>query len=164
MTAENQTIFLTKKIKELQTAILTQHSNSLLKLPSSVVNTLYIDETGCVWIAINKPSQCINQFESSFHVALSYYKKGKPFFLNTYGIARVVTDPEETNQFPLILKQQLDNGKLLICVRILEANYYENQYKIDDTFLKKIRHTLSNIFWRNNDYYALNFNENKNFA
>ena len=164
MTTQNQIGFITGKIQQLQTAILECHSNSLLKLPRSVVQTLYVDEVGCVWVAVSKPKQYLSEFDQSFHVALNYYRKGSPFFLNTYGLARVVADPEDINHLPAVLKKELDKENLLICIRILEASYYEKPKPVKPTLLQKCRQSLSTIFWGSNDYYHFNFDDPKNFA
>lgn len=164
MNMQNQQFFITDKIKELQTAILHFHTNSLLKLPTAVVQTLHIDDIGCLWIAISKPVQFVNEFDRSFHVALNYYKKGIPFFLNTYGLARVVTDPEETAQLPPLLKEEYQKDKLLLCVRIMEVNYYEKQPILSQSFFQKCRQTISGLFADNNDYYHFDFDEKKYFA
>lgn len=153
MSTQNQIGFITNKIQELQTAILQIHSNSLLKLPTSVVETMHVDELGCVWIAVNKPTQYLHEFDRSFHVALNYYRKGKPFYLNSYGIARVVIDPEEMNNIPADLRQELTSDKLLLCVRILEANYYEKEPKPVQSIFQKCKQTLSDLFVGSNEYY-----------
>ena len=123
MNTQGQHFFITSKIQELQTAILNYHTDSVLKFPSEVVQTLHVDEIGCLWIAISKPMQFVNEFDRSFYVTLNYYKKGIPFFLNTYGLARIVSDPEETSQLPLVLKEEHNKGKLVLCVRIFAAGF-----------------------------------------
>jgi general stress protein 26 len=152
MNTQNQINFIAGKIDQLQTALLHIHSNSLLKFPTSVAEKLHIDELGCVWVAINKPTQYVHEFDRSFHVGLNFYKKGKAFYLNTYGLARVVTDPEEMNHVPATIMSQL-NDRLLICVRILEANYYETQPKQVQNIFQKCRQTLSDLFIGSDDYY-----------
>ncbi len=164
MNTHNHISFITQKIQQLQTAILYCHSNSLLKLPTSVVETLHIDEVGCVWLAVNKPTQFLHEFDRSFHVALNYYKKGTPFFLNSYGTARVVIDPEELNMLPENLKEVYNKGKLLVCVRILEASYYENTPKSEQNIFQKCRQSLSSLFYGSSEYYHFNIDEEKNFA
>lgn len=153
MNTQNQIGFITDKIQQLQTAILQIHSNSLLKLPTSLVETIHVDELGCVWISVNKPTQYLHEFDRSFHVALNYYRKGMPFYLNSYGIARVVLDPEEINNIPADLRQQLSDNKLLICVRILEANYYEKEPKTVQNIFQKCKQTFSDLFVGSNEYY-----------
>src|ERR1700740_3216635 len=95
MNALTQLGFITSKINELETAVFHSHSNSVLNLNPTVIKTLKIDDNGYIWFYVNKPAQAITEFEKQFPVALNYYKKGAPFFLNVFGIARIVIDPEE---------------------------------------------------------------------
>ncbi|MDZ4809412.1 MAG: hypothetical protein SGI96_14250 [Bacteroidota bacterium] len=164
MNTQGQHCFITGKIQELQTAILNYHTDSVLKLPSEVVQTLHVDEIGCLWIAISKPVQFVNEFDRSFYVTLNYYKKGIPFFLNTYGLARIVSDPEETSQLPLVLKEEHNKGKLVLCVRILKANYYKKQHQVVQTLLQKCRQSISTFFSESNGYDHFSFDENKHYA
>lgn len=156
MNTQNHAAFITDKIQQLQTAILYCHSNSVLKLPSSIVEVKHIDELGCVWITMNRPLQYIHEFDRSFHTALNFYKKGTMFFLNTLGTARVVIDPEEINLLPENLLAEYKNGKMIICVRILEANYYEKQPKTEQNFLQKCKQVFTGMFAGSNDYYYYN--------
>lgn len=164
MTTQNQIGFITEKIQQLQTAILECHSNSVLQIPRSVVQTLYVDEIGCVWVGIDKPRQFINEFDQSFHVALNYYKKGIPFFLNTFGLARVVVDPEDISNLNPVLKEQYNNGKLILCIRIKEVSYFEKQPPEIHSFLHKCQQSIWSLFVPNNDYYHFNIDQKENFA
>lgn len=164
MKTQNQLGFVTDKIQQLQTAILECHSNSVLKIPRSVVQTLFVDEIGCVWIGIDKPKQYINEFDQSFHVALNYYKKGIPFFLNTFGLARVVADPEDISGLNPVLKEQYNNGKLILCIRIMEVNYYEKQPQVVQSFLQKCHQSISSLFVSNNEYYHFNIDDKQHYA
>lgn len=163
MNTQNQISFITQKISQLQTALLHIHSNSILKLPTSVVETLHVDELGCIWVAINKPTQYVHEFDRSFHVGLNFYRKGTPFYLNIYGIARVVIDPEEMNQVPAEMQSKLSN-RLLLCVRILEANYYETQPRQEMNLLQKWRQTLAELFVGGNDLYHFKAEDVAHFA
>ena len=164
MNTQSQQYFITGKIQELQTAILNYHTDNVLKLPAEVVQTLHVDDIGCVWIAISKPIQFVNEFDRSFYVTLNYYKKDMPFFLNTYGVARIVTDPEETIQLPEIVKEEQQKGKLIVCVRILNANYYKKQHQVVQTLLQKCRHSISAFFSANSGYHHFSFDNNKHYA
>lgn len=164
MNTNNQIGFILKKIQFLQTAILHCHTNSVLKLPTSVVQTLYTDDVGCVWLSVGKPTQYIHEFDRSFNVQLNYYKKNSPFYLNTSGIARVVTDPEELNLLPENLKAVYDAQKLLICVRITEANYFENQRNTEKNIYQKCRQTITSLFYGSNEYYHFDMEKEKSFA
>jgi general stress protein 26 len=164
MNTQNEIGFITGKILELQTAILHIHSNTLLNSPASLVYTQHVDEKGWLWMLISKPLQYHHELDCSFHVALNYYKKGSAFFLNTYGLASVVNSPEEISQMPQALLQNYSSEKLLICVHILEANYYENEPRPVKNRLQKYTQLLSDLFIGNTDYYQFNEADLKYFA
>ena len=164
MTTQNQIGFITDKIQQLQTAILYCHSNSLLKLPASIVQTNYIDETGCLWVCISKPTQYMQEFDHSFHVALNYYKKGSPFYMNTLGLAKVVTDPEILNQLPASVTNELSSNRLLLCIKILEASYFETQPKPVQNIFQKCSQTIADLFYGSNEHFYYNEHEKKYVA
>ncbi len=99
MATNQQLNFLQEKIREIGSAICFNLSNSVLKLPTSIVTTLQVDDYGFVWFFIQKPKQLLTEFESEFPVRLDFFKKGKSHFLQVAGKARVVNDPEEMNAF-----------------------------------------------------------------
>ncbi len=164
MNTQNQIGFITGKIQQLQTAILHSHSNCLLKFPDSLAKTLQVDEVGCVWIVVKKPRQLMHEFDRSFHVGLNYYRKSTPFFLNIYGMARLVIDPEEINQLPPSLSMECNNENLLLCIRILQANYYENQPRTKQSTFQKCKQSILSLFMEDNNYYHFDIAGEKNYA
>src|SRR5215218_554592 len=97
-TATNQQLnFLQEKIREIGSAIFFNLSDSVLKLPTSIVTTLEVDDYGFVWFFIQKPRQCLKEFETEFPVRLDFFKKGTSFFMQVSGKGWVVTDPEEVH-------------------------------------------------------------------
>ena len=78
-------------------------------------------------------------------------------------MARIVIDPEELNQLPAFLQKENTPNTLLLCVRILHANYHENQPKTQSV-LQKWKQSVSSIFTGDNNYYHFNMNEEKHFA
>ena len=164
MNTQNKVEFITDKIKQLQTAILHSHSNCLLKFPDSLAKTLQVDEVGCVWIAVKKPQQHVHEFDRSFQVALKYYRKGAPFYLNIFGIARIVIDPEEINQLTPELRSECDHENLLLSVRILNANYYKNQSRISQNIFQRWKQFVSTMIIGNNNFYQFNMADEKNYA
>lgn len=164
MNTLNQVGFISNKIQQLETAILHCHSNSLLKFPTSLAQTIRVDEVGCVWITVKKPLQFVHEFDRSFHVALNYYKKGTPFYLNIFGMARLIIDPEEINQLSPDLMKEYTDGNLLLCVRILEASYYENQPKKLQNTLQRWKQSISTLLSGDTNYYYFNVEDEKNYA
>ncbi len=128
-TASNQQLnFLQEKIREIGSAIFFNESDSVLKLPTSLVTTLKVDDYGYVWFFIQKPKQTLKEFEKEFPVKLDFYKKGKTYFLQVMGKGWVVDDPEEVNGFvnlPNETKNLTLEDMVLVKVKISRAEYYE---------------------------------------
>jgi len=124
--SSTQLDFISARIEELQTAVFHSQSNTVLNLNTAVISTLKVDIDGYIWFFVNKPSQAISEFEKQFPVALNFYKKGAMFFLNVFGMAKIITDPEELEFTGIDDKSKIGNiGKILIRVKIVNANYFE---------------------------------------
>jgi hypothetical protein len=167
MNTNNHLGFITGKIEELGTAVLHSHSNSVLNIKSTVVNTRQVDENGNIWFTIRKPQQEINQFEKQFPVALNYYKKGTAFFLNIFGVARIVSDPEELVCARLNNEIDVEENEVLMCVKILNANYYEKDAERNMSWLGKWKNAFLSLFSFDEDssyYWNLRTENDRHFA
>ena len=138
MATNQQLNFLQEKIQEIGSAIFFNLSDSILKLPTSIVTSLKVDDYGYVWFFIQKPKQSLKEFETEFPVRLDFFKKGKAYFLQVTGKGRVVNDPEEVNFFaqPEEAKQLASNEMVLVKVKMMKAEYYETK-------------TTPNSWWQN---------------
>lgn len=128
MATDQQLNFLQEKIQEIGSAIFFNLSDSVLKLPTSIVNTLQVDEYGFVWFFVQKPKQNLREFENEFPVRLDFFRKGTSCFLQVSGKGWVVTDPEEVNSFVMLpgeAKQIAMDEMVLVKVKILKAEYFE---------------------------------------
>lgn len=168
MNTQNHLGFITTKIEELGTAVFHSHCNSVLNIKSTIVNTMQVDENGSIWFSISRPQQEITQFEKQFPVALNYYKKGSPFFMNVFGVARIVTDPEELICADLNnhIKNEINSDQILLCVKIMNANYYEKESASNANWLAKCKNALLGIFSFDDDSYYWNMRaeNDRNFA
>lgn len=130
MDTNQQLTFLQERIEEIGSAIFYNLSDAVLKLPTSVVNTVKVDDYGFVWFLLQKPTQQLTQFEQEFPVKMDFYKKGKGYFLQISGKGFVVSDPEEMNAFvdlPEEQKKLAGETAALVKVKIQQANYYETR-------------------------------------
>jgi general stress protein 26 len=130
MATNQQLSFLQDKIREVGSAIFFNLSDSVLKLPTSVVSTLKVDDYGYVWFFVQKPKQTLQEFEMEFPVRLDFFKKGISYFLQVMGKGWVVNDPEEINAYvtlPEDLKNINDGTMLLVKVKIMKAEYHESK-------------------------------------
>lgn len=118
---------LKNKIMDLQQALFFNDSYSVLKFPISIINVLHVDDADQMWFMVSRPSQALNEFEKEFRARLSFYKKGKDFFLDIAGKACLVTDPEEINNAEGIdeeNKRLASTSMVLIRMSTMNVKYY----------------------------------------
>jgi general stress protein 26 len=130
MDANHQLSFLQKRIEEIGSAIFYNLSESVLKLPTSIVSTLKVDEYGFIWFFVQKPKQQLSEFDQEFPVKLDFYKKGMGYFLQVSGRGFVVSDPEEMNAYvtlPDEIKMLTNENMALVKVKIQKADYYQTR-------------------------------------
>lgn len=153
MSTNQQLSFLQEKIHEIGSAIFFNLSDSVLKLPTSIVSTLKVDDYGYVWFYMPKPKQELTVFDHEFPVRLDFFKKGASFFLQVSGKGWVVNDPEELNALNL---GGSDTGKvindlILVKVKILKGEYYESRTG-SISWWKQAVNYVSSWFRPNNQY------------
>lgn len=141
--------FITERIRNLNTAVMHCHSNQVLKIKSTVIDTTHVDELGNVWFYIEKPPQQVNEFEREFPVALNYFKKGCPYYINIFGLARIIIEPEELVECmvdeSLNLQPATVENKILLRVKISNVNYYGNEPVEKTSLMERFKNTV--IHW-----------------
>ena len=126
MQANQQLSFLKEKIQEIGSAIFFNLSESVLKLPTSIVETLKVDDFGFVWFYIQKPKQDLREFDKEFPVIMDFFRKGKSHFLQLEGKAWMVSDPEEINSLNVSEEEKNKMHEMvLVKVKIQKAEYRE---------------------------------------
>ena len=153
MASNQQLNFLQEKIQEIGSAIFFNLSDSVLKLPTRLVNTLKVDDYGFVWFFMQRPRQELKQFEMEFPARLDFFKKGTNYFLQVSGKGWVVTDPEEMNSIeclPQDVKQLALNDIVLVKVKMLKAEYFEPKVAGHISWWQSIVNAVSAWFAGNN--------------
>ena len=133
MLSRTQQAFLQKKIMELEQALFFNYSRSVLKLPTSLINALHVDDIGQVWFMLKRPTQKLYEFERQFQSRLECYKKGKNFHLQVAGRSCIVIEPEEINfavQLCPAIRQKLTTDMILIRMEVAEIYYYPHNEKM----------------------------------
>jgi len=122
-------LFLRERIKNLGSAIFFNQSDAVLKLPTSIVRIIHVDEYGYLWFFIQKPQQQLTEFEKEFPVKLDFFRKGLDYSLQVIGTGYIVSDPEEL----FIVTTNIDEVKqfnpakmVLIKVRMTRADCFDN--------------------------------------
>lgn len=161
MASTQQLNFLQEKIQEIGSAIFFNQSESVLKLPTTVVSTLTVDDFGYVWFFVQKPKQQLKEFENDFPVRLDFFKKGAPCFLQVSGKGWVVSDPEEMNGLDILpddARQMAMNEMVLVKVKIMKADYYESRTRTRNSWWQNAVHMFNSMIghsshMRTNTYY-----------
>ncbi len=118
--------FLQEKIQDLKNALFFSQNTSLLRIATTIVSVLTVDDLGQMWFFVPRPRQALNEFDREFPVRLEFFRKGRDFFLHVAGKAFIVTDPEEINGLVHEdIREQACNNLVLIRVQMLKADYFE---------------------------------------
>ena len=119
--------FLREKIQDLRSALFFSQNTSLLRMSTTIVTILKVDELGQVWFFVPRPKQALHEFDREFPVKLEFFRKGKRFFLHITGKAFIVTDPEEINSLMYEdIKEKANDHLVLIKVKMGKADYFES--------------------------------------
>ena len=119
--------FLQQKIQDLKNALFFSQNTSLLRISTTIVSVIKVDELGQMWFFVPRPPQALHEFDREFPVRLEFFRKGKEFFLHVAGKAFIVTDPEEINGLVHEDIRELTGSHLvLIRVKMVKADYFEN--------------------------------------
>ena len=117
-----------EKIETIGSAIMYSTSDTVLKLPTQIVNTLHIDELGNLWFLIPRPAQHVALFDRIFPVKLSYFKKGVNTSLSINGLGEMILDPEIINAVTCVddeLREKAHDGSMLVRVKIEGVELFE---------------------------------------
>jgi len=118
-----------EKIKNLNSAIFFNLSDAVLKLQTSIVSIIHVDEFGYLWFFMQKPPQHVNEFEREFPVKLDFFRKGMPYSLQALGKGSIITDPEEI----LLVTSNIQETRpydpekmILVKVKLSRVDCFEN--------------------------------------
>jgi general stress protein 26 len=120
--------FLQEKIRDLRSALLFSEQTALLKLSTTIIHVLQLDDLGQLWFFVTRPMQALHEFDKEFPVRMEFFRKGREFFLHIKGKAFIVDDPEEINK--LVFANMLDgvpDHMILVKVKMSKADYFESQ-------------------------------------
>ncbi len=155
MPITQQLAFLQEKIHAIGSAIFFNLSDSVLKLPTSLISTLRVDDYGFIWFYVQKPRQNLKEFEAEFPVRLDFFKKGINCFLQISGKGWVVSDPEEIYALSLwtdSLRPSDNEGSVLVKVKMLRAEYSEVKLPDQKPWWQPISHVFSMLFGHSNQF------------
>ena len=128
--------FILNKITDINVALFTCQTSSVLRIPTTIINTYSVDDNGNILFFTPRPKQLLSQFEKEFPVDLNYFRKDLCYYMNIHGYARIINDPEELYAHDLSREQmeQALNKDILVKVKILKAHYYEKDWTRKNVF------------------------------
>ena len=120
------------------------HTNSVLKLPNSLIVTDHVDENGCIYFYISRPRHFLSEIDKEFSTTLRYFKKGNCYALNILGKGRIISDAEELLSLELSADEvdKALNSQLLICVKILKVEYFDYSREKNNSLLSRIKNFI----------------------
>lgn len=134
---------LSQKITNLVTAIFFNQSEAVLKLPTSIVRIIHVDEYQYIWFFIQKPQQNLTEFEKKFPVKLDFFRKGLDYSLQVTGDGYIVNDPEEVLLIATninAVKQFNPEKMILVKVKMTRADCFDHISGFKSSWLQ---HTIS---------------------
>ena len=141
MLSDKNLRFLQEKIQDLRSALFYCLSNSVLRIPTSIVTALKVDSEGQVWFFVSRPRQQLSEAERQFPARLEFYKKGKHSLVKINGRACIVDEMEKVQHLaglPDDLNSKALDQLLLIKVKIDKAEYYETTPPINRNSIKHL--------------------------
>ena len=106
MFTETQLHFFKEKINAVETALLINQSESVLRLPNRIVRVSHIDDVGQVWILVPRPMQHLSEFEKTFPVKLQFALFGLPALAQVFTQTAVNPLRHGVNQICIARKVQ----------------------------------------------------------
>ncbi|RYG00564.1 MAG: hypothetical protein EOO02_14625 [Chitinophagaceae bacterium] len=123
--------FLKNKVADIESALFSNESEAVLKLPTRIVKALNMDDSGQIWFLLPPPPQQIQEFDKEFPSKLRFFQKGKSYFLHISGKAYIINDPEEiTHLVDLsdeIRTDAVNNRCVIVKMRVQKAEYFERE-------------------------------------
>jgi hypothetical protein len=123
--------FLQQKIQDLKNALFFSQNTSVLRIGTTIVSVIKVDELGQMWFFVPRPKQALHEFDREFPVRLEFFRKGREYFLHVSGKAFIVTDPEDINGLVHEdIREQAGNHLVLIRVKMLKADYFDSSVTV----------------------------------
>ena len=163
MEPTNEIGFISTRIKQLQSAVLHTYPNKELDLPDITVHAIDVDDLGCVWFTILKSADQNKLLSKPFYVSLNFFKDSLPFFLNISGVAEFITNKESIKQLPGFIRSNVTEDRLLVCVKIMSAEYFEQEKPGEQNWFQKCKNIFASVFV-NEDYPLVVINDSNALA
>jgi general stress protein 26 len=155
---ENNLSFIKERISEIRSALIYSMSNELIKIPTSIISILKIDDDGQLWFFIKRPSELLLDTEKNFPARLQFYRKGKPYYLNVNGCAGIDENTDLINQFTDDMEKESSStamqNMMLVKLKITKVEYHEQKQSVPNRNILQIAiQRLYNTFLKPSYHY-----------
>ena len=141
--------FIAKKIEDLKYAIFYCHSNDDFHINNSIIHSSTVNENGTITFFINKPKQLLAQYTQEFPVGLNYFRKGKSYFMNILGKAKVIYNNDEAASLTGKSREEMSDtlaDKALVVVTIYKVDFWDTNFERKNLLFKKLWSFCSSLF------------------
>lgn len=160
MFPDNNLDFIRTRIYEIRTALMYSLSENIIKMPTSLISVLKVDDKGQIWFLMNRPSQAMEKSELRFPARLQFYRKGKPFHMQISGQASVVEEIAALNHLfsgTRTVRKVASNNLMVVKLKMSSIEYheYEKVKKVKNPVGKVLQYLYASLFVPSNSYQAL---------
>lgn len=139
--------FITRKIKELRSALFFDLTPSEIGFPASIINIVKTDDEGNIFFVLRKPYCELSDKAPSFSAQLQFYNRNCNFHIMVMGKAFIMNKADLSQFDKITIYNWLRSNEVLVQLRILSAEYsfYNKEKKFSfRNYLKKIFNWLFN--------------------
>jgi len=144
--------FLTEKINDIRSALFFSQNEGIIKMPTSIITVLRVDDDGFIWFFVNRPQQYLDAFEKEFPARLDFFRKGKSYFLQVTGKAYMVTDQEVIDELAGVapnIQESAMHELVLMKVKMYNAEYFDNSTEEKSYWWQNFTQAIQRWFFSN---------------
>jgi hypothetical protein len=130
MFGEKDIDFITRGMDKLGTAIFSNDSKSILRLPTSIIKLAGVD-TGLIWFTISNPYEDMNGLDQIFPAQLQFYRKYFDYHIVAYGEATIILDGNECKGIgSTYIPPTRSRRDILIRFKVVKAEYFDRRNRL----------------------------------
>jgi len=134
--------FIQSKIQELNIALFKPELDAPIKLPNSLIQVLKVEDDGHLWFYTSCSGSQAAHTDPFFYGYLDFYKKGTDCRIRVSGKAEIMLDDDVEKG----TGKKLAPGLVLVRLKIMQAEYFENKMIENSGWAAKLRTTWQQIF------------------
>lgn len=133
--------FVRERVKEIRSALFFHEGGTAFIFTATIISALDLDTEGNICFFITRPDYQMVMEDLHFPGRLDFFRKGKPFFLKVSGMASMITDEQENNNY---LRRYGISGRkeivplLLVKLKVDHVEYYEPHRRFGNWGLMRV--------------------------